>query len=198
MVDLGQTVLRDVSESLRELIRTHITELTNDDAILFQSPGEFEPGNEAKLLVYLYNMRDNPYLLNALSHYGRKAEKTVQTPASLAMDLLYMFVPYAKQVELELIIADKLKRLFYDIPVLKNDNLQGSLPKTGNTRINIVPDNPSLDTLRNIWMGFPNKSHKLTLLYLLTPVLIPSLLERQVDLVTQVTLDVSPEQAKEG
>jgi uncharacterized protein DUF4255 len=76
------------------------------------------------------------------------------------------------------VLADRLQRLFFDVPVLKGDLLVGSLPATGNTRISIVPEEPTPEMVHNIWGGFPHKAYRLTLFYLLTPVRLPS--DRQV------------------
>jgi len=192
-VDSGNVIL-SVSESLRYLIKNNISELSSETAISFQSPAEIENVNETKLLVYLYQINSNPYLRNTsagINFHSASAKhlasiETVIPP--LAVDLLYLFVPYAKRIETELIVANKLKQLFYKVAVLKADNLQGVLKQTGNANINIAPSELSIDAMRNIWMGFQNKSHKLSLTYLLSPIKIPSNMVEQEDMVMEVKL----------
>ena len=110
----------------------------------------------------------------------------VSSPAPLVVDLLYLMVPYARSAELELVLVDQLVRLFHDVAQLSGEWLDPVLKRSGNDNIAIVPDSGSIDTLRNIWAGFPNKTYKLTKLYTLSPVRIPSGLDLQADMVTQV------------
>jgi Pvc16 N-terminal domain len=188
--DDGGQVLRSVSEALRNLIRQHIPELQAESAVVFDSPGEIDSQDETRLSLYLYQTEINPYLRNLAASLTRRpgADRgpttLAVTPAPLVMDLLYLMVPYARSAELELVLVDKLGQLFHDIPELSGEWLNPVLKRSGNQNIAIVPDTSSIDTLRNIWAGFPNKSYKLTKLYTLSPVQIPSALKLQTQMVT--------------
>lgn len=188
VVDSGQ-VLRCVSESLRSLIRAHIPELSGEAAVVFESPSEIEAHGENKLSLYLYQLEINPYLRNSpptLTRVGAKdgSPNALQMQAApLVVDLLYMMVPYARSAELELVLVDKLVRLFHDIPRLHGDWLHPTLRLTGNENIPIVPDFTNFERLHNIWSGFPGKAYKLTKLYTLSPVRIPSGDQIEVDMV---------------
>ena len=188
----GGQVLRSVSESLRRLIRHHIPELQAESAVVFDSPGEIDSQEETRLSLYLYQTELNPYLRNLAPSLTRQAGAERQptalklTPAPLVVDLLYLMVPYARSAELELVLVDQLVRLFHDVAQLSGEWLYPVLKRSGNDNIAIVPDSGSIDTLRNIWAGFPNKTYKLTKLYTLSPVRIPSGLDLQADMVTQV------------
>lgn len=177
--DIGAWVFRGVSQTLKNVILQHISEL-NESSVLFESPGDIEVNGETRLLVYLYQVNDNPYLKNIPPRIERvtdkesKLTKILEYPPPLAVDLVYMLVPYAKKTEVELVLVDKLKRLFYEFALLEGDVVDSVLTNTGNPSIRLVPDNLSIDTLRQVWMGFPNKSHKLTLFYTVSPILVPS------------------------
>jgi hypothetical protein len=59
------------------------------------------------------------------------------------------------------------------------------LKRTGNDLIQIVPELDTSEQLRNIWTLFPNKTYRLTKLYTLSPVRIPSTLALDTEMVTQ-------------
>jgi Pvc16 N-terminal domain len=187
--DSGQ-VLRCVSESLRGLIRAHIAELRAESAVVFESPAELGGQSETKLSLYLYQLEINPYLRNLpptlTRDAGTRGPNSLQVlEPPLVADLLYMMVPYARSAELELVLVDKLVRLFHNVPALSGPWLHPSLRAAGNSAIPIVPDFASFERLHNMWAGFPGKSYKLTKLYTLSPVRIPSDRQVSVDMVTQ-------------
>ena len=183
-------VLRAVSESLRTLVRTHITELSAEDAVVFDSPAEIEAQGENKLSLFLYQSQKNPYLRNAPFRYDLDQVSNAQPagvpmiPPPLALDLVYMMVPYAKSAELELVLADKLMRLFHEFSMLPSSVMHPTLLTTGNSQLEILSDHVSIDNLRNIWNGFPNKAYRFTQLYQVTPVRIPVQKLEEVDMVT--------------
>lgn len=193
--DSGQ-VVRWVSESLRQLVRAHIPLLAAESAVVFDSPAEIDAQGENKLSLYLYQLEHNPWLRNLPPTLDRRAPATERpnamqvTPAPLVVDLMYTLVPYAKSAEIELVLADELLRLFHDVPVLEGKWLHQGLRDTGNERIEIVPRATSLDGLRDIWSGFHGKAYKLTKVYTLTPVRIPSTRPVDVDMVTRTDLSI--------
>jgi hypothetical protein len=167
-------VIRAVSESLRSLIRSHIPALAPESAVVFDSPAEIEADGETRLSLYLYQAETNVYLRNLPPVLQRGASSMQLTPPPLVVDLMYLMVPYAKSAELELVLLDQLVQLLHDYPALQGEWLHPVLRQTGNEPIPITPDAVSIDTLRHIWAGFPNKAYKVTKVYLLSPVRIPS------------------------
>jgi len=192
--DSGQ-VLRNVSEALRRLVRHHIPELQAESAVVFDSPGEIEAEDETKLSLYLYQTDINPYLRNLAPTLTRRAATRAQpaalavTPAPLVVDLTYLIVPYARSAELELVLIDKLIQLFHDVGELSGPWLTPLLKRTGNEQIMIVPEVDTSEQLRNIWTVFPNKTYRLTKMYTLSPVRIPSRLTPQADMVAYAQAD---------
>ncbi|WP_186234127.1 DUF4255 domain-containing protein [Burkholderia gladioli] len=187
-IDSGQ-VLRAVSESLRRLIRARVPELAAESAIVFDSPGEIDAPDETRLSLYLYQTEINAALRNLPPSLTRRPGASPQpaaltvTPAPLVVDLTYLIVPYGKSAEIELVLIDRLIQLFHDVGQLSGALLQPLLRATGNDPIDIVPEHDSSEQLRNIWTVFPNKTYKLTKMYTLTPVRIPSALTLQSDFV---------------
>lgn len=184
--DSGQ-ILRLISESLRTMIRKHIPELASESAVVFESPAEIDAQGETKLSLYLFQLEINPYLRNlppSLTREPGRNDFSLQiTPAPLVVDLQYMMVPYARSAELELVLVDKLVRLFHDKPQLYGADLHPILRASGNDNIPIVPEFANFERLHNIWAGFPGKAYKLTKLYTLSPVRIPSGNQAQSDMV---------------
>jgi hypothetical protein len=184
-------IIRCVSESLRTLIRNNIAELQADSAVVFESPAEIEGTDETRLSLYLYQIEVNRYLRNlpaTPTRVARSADRPASlafTPAPLVVDLLYMMVPYAKTGELELVIIDRLVSLLETCGALPNDCLHSVLLRTGNDSLEIVPEITTFHTLRDIWAGFPQKSYRLTKLYTVSPVRIPSSIDVAADLVGQ-------------
>lgn len=173
-------IVRWVSESLRSLISTHISELSSEAAVVFDSPADIEAQGENKLSLYLYQIENNPWLRNLPPTLGSGSKalpgshSLPVTPPPMVVDLVYMMVPYAKSAELELVLADKLTRLFHNISWLQGPLLHKGLAEAGNSRIQIVPRELSFEVLRDLWAGFPGKPYKFTRLYSASPVRIPT------------------------
>jgi hypothetical protein len=182
-------VIRAVSESLRKLIQTNITELSAEDAVVFESPAQIDAPGENKLSLFLYQLKHNPYLRNVPPRYDLTATgqpnsasvTRVEPPA--IVDLIYLMVPYAKSPELELVITDKLVNLFHNNGEIPETYLHPVLVHTDNHKIQIVADQ-MFDNLHHIWSGFPNKPYRFTSMYTMSPVRIPSQQKTPIDVVT--------------
>lgn len=202
MTTAAGTVVRDVSVSLGALIRENVfLETAGDVDVEYFSPSMEDAtrqGRRPLILVYLYSITDNPYLRNSPSTIVRTQTGFVRRAAPVVVDLQYMMVSYAQNVEIELILNDELKRLFADVSVLQGDQLKGALRATGNESLGIVPDNLTLDQVHQLWAGFPQKPVRLSLYYTLTPVRIPRAGEAPADRVLEVTssYDLRPPDAK--
>lgn len=166
------TVLRDVGDTLKILLKENISELSDEGSILFDSPADIvQPVTSAKLSIFLYQIAGNSHLRNA-------EPETIGTNQMeyppLAVDLFYIFTPYAQNRETEFIILEKIMQIFHNNSVLKEQMLQGSLNASGNNEIRVVLNALTLEELNKLWGMFPNKAFKLPLSYMLTPVKIPS------------------------
>ena len=56
------TVIRDVSESLKNLIQANISELASAKRVAYESPADLTPGGQPRLSMFLYKVRYNKYL----------------------------------------------------------------------------------------------------------------------------------------
>ena len=170
-------ILRDVGETLKKLLQQKIPELADENSIVFDSPADIESTTTPKLSVFLYQVIENSYMRNAELNPVNLTQ--MQYPP-LIVDLFYLFTPYAQNRETELIILEKLMQVFHDNSVFKGEMLKESLKGSGNEEIRVIANNISFEDLNKLWERFPNKTFKLSISYILTPVRIPS--ERKKDL----------------
>jgi hypothetical protein len=168
---LALTVLRDINDTIKALLKSHIPELSGEEAIVFESPGDMEQPVTPKLSVFLYLITENPYLRNA-EPLPVNLDKMRHAP--LYLELQYLFTPYAQNKETEMIIMESLIRTLYDYAILSGSQLQGNLAGSGHDPLKITPKTLSLDELNKLWSVFPNKAYKLSVSYLVTPVIIQS------------------------
>lgn len=181
------TVLRDVGETLKKMLKPNIPELSEESAMVFDSPADMESSTNARLSIFLYQTAVNSDLKNiGQSPVG---EDKMQNPP-LILDLSYIFTPYAQHRETELIIMERLMQVFHDNRVLKGALLQGTLKESGNNEIRVYSNSLTLEELNRLWGTFPNKAFKLSASYLLTPVIIPSATQIGVDRVKQKDLSM--------
>ncbi len=164
-------VLRDLRVSVKNLIKSNIDDLSEEGAVIFDSPGEIEESTTTRLTAFNYHITENVQLRNTEPTYPSYTKKQ---QAPLTLDLHFLFVPYAQDREKEIIVMEQLMRVFHDNQVMRGDILEGGLPLSGNDEIRIVPNTLSLDDLNKLWSTFPNKALKLSKSYMFTPVRIPS------------------------
>lgn len=176
------TVLRDVGETLKKMLKPNIPELSEESAMVFDSPADMESSTNARLSIFLYQTAVNSDLKN--TGQSPVGEDKMQAPP-LILDLFYIFTPYAQNRETELIIMERLMQVFHDNRVLKGNVLQGTLKESGNEEIRVHSNSLTLEELNKLWGTFPNKPFKLSASYLLTPVIIPSAKLTDVDRVKQ-------------
>lgn len=181
------TIFRDVGDTLKKILKDNVTELSEENSILFESPADIaQPTTTAKLSIFLYQIIKNPYLSNA---EPEPVGTTQMQYPPLSVDLFYLFTPYAQNKETEFIILEKIMLIFHDNPILKGQMLQGNLMASGNDEIRVVPNVLTLEELNKLWGMLPNKSYKLSVSYMLTPVRIPS--EKTKDITRVIEKDIN-------
>jgi hypothetical protein len=170
-------VLRDVDDTLRYLIKTHLQgdfpEFTYDNAITFDSPADIDASTltTARVSIFLYQIVENSFLKN--NDRELLGLDRMRYPP-LFLDLYYLFTPYASDRDKEHAILEGIMTAFHDYPVLKKPELKGNLVNSGNTEIRTVSHSFSFEEINKLWERFPNKSFKLSMAYMLTPVKVPS------------------------
>lgn len=177
----SMAILRDVGETLKNLLVGQKIPNLNKDGIVFDSPADITAAKDAKLSIYLYRFVENSHFRN-VEPEPIDLDKMRHPP--LTLDLYYLFTPFCKDIATELIILESLMQIFYDYSVLKGELLEDSLKGSGNDEIRIVPNNFTFEETSKLWEGFPNKDFKLTVSYILSPVKIPS--GKPIETITRV------------
>jgi hypothetical protein len=182
------TLIRDVSDLLKKLIQDNVIELSGPTSVVLDSPGDIAApsSTQNQLSLFLYQISENPFLKN---QEFRQLTPDKSQYFSLPLDLFYLLTPYAKDREVEQIIIAKLLRLFHDNAVLSGTALGDNLLQSGNNELRIVMNSLSLDQLNQLWGIFAEKSYRLSLSYIVTPLLIPSSREIDSQRVTTKQLD---------
>jgi hypothetical protein len=172
LVDDQLTLIRDITDLLKNLIQNNITELNNPASVILDSPGDIAaPSTQDQLSLFLYQISENPFLRN--QDVIKIGLDKLQSPP-LALDLFYLLTPYAKDREAEQIILAKLMRLFHDNAIISGTQLGDPLLESGNTELRVTMNTIGLDQLNLLWGMFPNKSFRIGLSYTVTPLIIPS------------------------
>jgi len=180
------TVLRDIGETLKAILKQNISELSNESSIIFESPADIKPASETRLSIFLYQIAENSSLKNMEPEPVGLDQ--MQCPP-LVVDLFYLFTPYAQIRETEFIILERVMQIFHDNPVLRNPILQGNLERSGNSEIRVLMNTLSSTELGELWQRFMNAAFKLSVSYMLTPVKIPS--EKKKDITRVIEKDIS-------
>ena len=171
MVDDQLTLLRDVTNLLKTLIQTNISELNGATSVVLDSPGDMPAAMQNQLSLFLYHISENPFLRN--QDFVKAGPDKLQSPP-LTLDLFYLLTPYSKDKDVEQIILAKVMRLFYDNAILTGTSLGDSLLESGNNELRVIMNTLSLEQLNQIWGIFPGKSFHVSLSYIVTPLKIAS------------------------
>ena len=144
-----------------------------EEDILLDSPGELEPIPDTGLSIFLYKLSENPPLRNQDFVQDRYANPVRFRNPPLALDLFYLIIPFGNS-ESRQIILEKVMQLFHDYPILDKSLLSDDLINTGNHELKILLNEITIDDLNKIWSLFPNKPYRLSISYMVTPLMIPS------------------------
>lgn len=165
------SVIRDVSMSLKTLLKNNIPELNNDSFINFGSPSEID-SSTMKLSMCLYYLNHCPSMRNS-EKVGYDNSNNLNYPPAY-LDLYYLLTPYAKDRETELLILGRIFQLFHEHSVLEGSDLKGNLIACGNEEIKISYNNLTIQDIKQLWECFPGKPAKVSLSYLVSPVRLPA------------------------
>jgi hypothetical protein len=183
-------VIRAVSESLRELLREHIT-LSSDPGlnnvpIDLRSPRELREAGVARVVsLWLYRVVRNPDLLN-LPPERRGTDQFVRRP--LPLELHYLLTPVASRPDDEQLLLGRALQTLHDHASLEGTALRDTLADS-NAELRLVLETLNLEELTRVWQAL-QESYQLSVSYLAQVVEIDSahepvrrrvVLERHVD-----------------
>jgi hypothetical protein len=172
-------VIGDIGETLKDLLNddAHWQDITKPD-ITLKSPKEIkDQGENINIIsIYLYNIIENIHFINKEL---QKIDYTTLHYPPMAIDLFYLLTPFGSDSTQEKYMLGKVMQIFYDNPVLNGSVLHGSLEGT-DEEIKLISNPLSLDDLNKIWSTFQETGYRLSISYLVTPVMIDSIREMSV------------------
>lgn len=185
-----RTVIRDVSASLKALLKANVSELYDDSYISYDSPGDIS-ASTTKLSMYLYHITENPCMRNSERVPVTNTNQFKYPPSNL--DLYYLMTPFGgNNREMELLLLGRIFQLFHEHPVLSGTELLGNLTACGNQQIRVSYNNLAIQDIKMLWETFPGKNSKLCLSYLVSPILLPA--ERSITIPRVQTKDLRLDQ----
>jgi hypothetical protein len=194
------TAIADVGETLLNLLRENMQDLVNPASIILSSPGEIEAQDSPRLCLFLYQVAESPHLRN---QQMQSINSITMTYPPLTLDMYFMLTSYGSPQ-----IADKTDRtieahrilgramsILYDNAILRGSLLTGDLAGSGEElKITLFPI--PLEELNRIWNSFPDKSLRLSVCYMVTPVKLDS--TREMDTRRVVEQETNYYQMREG
>jgi hypothetical protein len=167
----SSSLIFSVSNKMRNMLSEFLK--IREEDILMDSPGELEPIPDGGLSLFLYKLSENPSLKNRDFIQDRYANPLRLRGPPLALDLFYLIIPFGNS-ESRQIILEKVMQLFHDFPILDKSLLSDDLVNSGNHELKILLNEITIDDLNKLWSLFPNKPYRLSISYMVTPLMIPS------------------------
>jgi hypothetical protein len=164
-------LIRDVTLTLKNLL-LNISGIT----VIFDLPDDTTAGMGASLV--LYSVSENKYLKN--QEFRVKSPNEL-VPPPIIVDLYYLIVPYSSggppsdiARENEQMILTAIIRTLYDNSVITGPQLADSLIETGNTELEIISNELSLEQMSYLWNMYRKPSYRLSWSILVPHIKIPS------------------------
>lgn len=192
-------VIGAIGESLKNLLdnSAHWTDITKPE-ISLKSPKQLMNDstitNTNKVSIFLYQIVENVYLKNQGPE--RINNSSFRNPPQ-AVDLLYLITPYASDPIQENYILGKVMQIFQDNSVLRGTALAGILGGT-DEEFRLMFNSLSLDDLTKVWGDFQDVDYKLSVGYMISPVMIDSTYEENVTRVVSKEIDYYHGMPKRG
>lgn len=167
MADPIGTIISSTGRTIIELLKAEAGFVDGD--IVMKSP--VDAGSSAKVAMFLFQIEVNAALRNSEpEEVGLGALR----PPPLPLDLRYLFTPLSQDPDTALGHLESIMRVFHDRAVLAPPLLPQGLVDAGNDAVRITPSALSLEDTNRLWAMFPNKPYSLSMIYLLSPVRVPS------------------------
>jgi len=168
------SAIRDVGETLIELLRNDPTITIPDQEIALMSPAGANSSG-VRLTLFLYSLSPVAELRNELEIPGNSIDSK---PPSLPLNLYYLLTafsppqdPTTRSLESHLLLGQAM-RVFFDNGHLSGSVLRGDLPRDEELRLTLQP--MSNEDLTRIWSVFPETALEPSVSYLVTPARVRS------------------------
>ncbi len=159
------TVIKEVTEALRELLRAHITQdpgpQLNGVPIDLRSPKEMREASNAKgISLWLYRVVRNRDLLNSPPERPTPTQ-TARRP--LPVDLYYLVTPIAVNPTDEQVLMGRVLQTFNDHALLRQNDLGAAFSE--NVELRLMLETPPVEEQTRIWHAL-SESYQLSVTYL--------------------------------
>jgi hypothetical protein len=168
------SAIRDVGETLIELLRSDPIITIPDPQIALVSPAEANASG-VRLTLFLYSISPVPELRNEYEVPGNSVDDEA---VSLPLNLYYLLTAFSppqdptnRSLESQLLLGQAM-RVFFDNGFLSGSVLRGDLPRDEELRLTLQP--MSIEDLTRIWSVFPETALEPSVSYLVTPARIRS------------------------
>ena len=162
--------LSSVTQTLANKIWTGIKEdkqlkkiIRSEEQISFVAPNDAQ--KSAQISIYLYSVTEYTSMRNQPQPQNTEDPQTL-----LYLNLRYLITPLTSNPITDQVVLGKIMQLFAEKPVLRDDDLQGSL-KESEEELRVVLDAQSMDEVNKHWTAL-SAPYKLSVSYSVYPVQI--------------------------
>src|SRR6476620_7847570 len=170
------TSIRDVGETLIDLLRNDPIVTIPDAQIALLSPAEANAGG-VRLTLFLYSIAPTGELRNEMEIPGNGPD---DEPVSLPVNLFYLLTafsppqdPTQRSLDSHLLLGQAMRVLF-DNGILTGSVLRGDLPRDDQQALRLSFQPITVEDLTRIWSVFPETALQPSVSYLVTPVRLRS------------------------
>ncbi len=168
-------IIKNIGDTLIKLLDGEVwgdseSEKFTTKGILLDSPKDIKPDNDVQISLFLYKIMENVYMKN---EEPRETGSSQILWPPIALDLMYLVTPYGKKKEKEHLILGRAMQIFHGNTILPRKFLPDDL-RQRDEEIKLLFHPLSLDDQTKIWGAFPDIGYKLSVTYMVTPVLIDS------------------------
>lgn len=175
------SAIRDVGETLVQLLRATMGNVVNPQQIVLLSPAEAKIGG-VRLTLFLYSIAPAVELRNEMEIPGRDNpdDPNAGVPVAQPLDLYYLLTAFAppegddpteRTLDSQRLLGEAMRVLF-DNGTLTGTVLRGDLPRDEELRLTLQP--MTVEDLTRIWSVFPESVLHASVSYLVTPVRLRS------------------------
>lgn len=188
------SAIRDVGETLVELLKANLQGLSGSDLVCLCSPTDAQANGNIRVGVFLYSINPTADYRNELEI--PHDEGPIQV-AEQPLDLYYLITcyrrsggdPTAPVLDAHFFLG-QVMQLFFDNATLTGSVLKGQLPRDEEIRITHQPI--TVEDVTRLWGALPNIALQTSVSYLVTPVRIRSIRGAIATKVTSRRSEFSP------
>lgn len=175
----SHTAIADVGQTVVSLLRDRTGEAIDDEDIVLASPAADEPGEDVRLTVYLYDVRENEHLSN-----DRSRPRATGSPAgaALVLDLYYLLTAHPKtngssseattRTAEQHEVLGRAMQILADNAVVRRPDLEEDLTEGDALSVSIATTDRR--DLLDIWGTFEDVPYRPSVAYVVSPVVIDS------------------------